>query len=331
MRPNLPLRKALHLFAVFLCLFSSSLVHAQVINTVIGGVSLNGKPATSVGLVLSMNGIVADNNDNLYFSGAGNSPIFKVDAATGIFSTFAGGGNPGSQTVEGAPLLSVSFAQPKNFATDNQGNVYLIDGNFRLIELNVTTGTCHVIINYALGVSSGDGGLVANASFTQLNGLAIDTQYSFARDRNFSNVLQASGPASSVSILSSELANGDTWIFIQMTTSDSCYTHLTATDSLKLTKHAGAIGIRNPDDSAVYIFGYPNPFTTSITITGLTPQKSYMVQVFNNLGSRVETMVIGGVQTKTLSTAAWTAGNYRIGIVDMTTNKRLGVLTVSKL
>lgn len=172
-------------------------------------------------------------------------------------------------------------------------------------------------------------GIVLTATNTQGGG--SNPLYAFARDRNFTDVLQAAGPANTASISSGELPNGDSWIYTQMTTSDSCYTHLTATDSVKLTRNTPTVGIRNPDDPSVYVYSYPNPFVTSLTITGLTATKTYLVQVYNGLGGIVSTLMISGVQSKTISTAAWSDGNYRVSITDMTANKRLGVLAVSKL
>src|SRR5262249_53330771 len=72
-----------------------------------GSFSGDGGPAISAGLS-NPRGIVLDSAGNLFITDAGNGRIRKVDAVTGLISTFAGNGGRGSSG-DGGPAVNASI------------------------------------------------------------------------------------------------------------------------------------------------------------------------------------------------------------------------------
>ena len=68
--------------------------------------------------------LLVDSAGNLIFSDAGNNRIRKVDAATGVISTIAGGGY---NYFEGASPTSVFLNQPAGVALSSTGQLYIVD------------------------------------------------------------------------------------------------------------------------------------------------------------------------------------------------------------
>lgn len=155
-------------------------------------------------------------------------------------------------------------------------------------------------------------------------------KFSFAKDRDFTYIIQAEGPVNTITIQATDLANGDNWIFARMKTSDSCFTQSSATDSIKLTRHTDTHGISDPDNPGIFIVGYPNPFTQFIVLSGFSPAKTYAVDVYNSLGLRMQTKVVSNLPTCTLYTGDWAGGSYWIRITDTKQNRRLGTMHVSR-
>jgi uncharacterized repeat protein (TIGR01451 family) len=166
---------------------------------------------------------------------------------------------------------------------------------------------------------------------TNRGGGGFQPLFTFAKDRNFATLLQAESAANTASVQGSDLAVGDNWFYVKMKTSDTCFTHINAVDSVRLTRKATAGGITDPDNPGFEIIGYPNPVTREMTLTGLSGQKTYEIDIYNSIGVRVETLVVTGAQTTLLNTAGWPAGNYWISIMDAKRNIRLGQLHVTKL
>ncbi|MCS3798937.1 T9SS type A sorting domain-containing protein [Niastella sp. OAS944] len=70
-----------------------------------------------------------------------------------------------------------------------------------------------------------------------------------------------------------------------MRTSETCYTSQTAIDSITIHKEQPT-GIVDADNPGHIITAYPNPFTTSVNIKGLSTAKKYRI-VISNLNGQI--------------------------------------------
>jgi large repetitive protein len=178
--------------ALLLGLLSAGFAAAQtgLIQTYAGtgtfGFSGDGGPATSATLATPF-GIVLDANGNLYIAAAGNGRVQEVSAASGIITTFAGGGSGGS----GSPATGALLQGPCGVAIDSAGDLFLSDtcvtasgglgggsgsgggvGNGLIWEVSAATGIITTIAGG--GTSLGDGGPATSGALNLPAGLAID-------------------------------------------------------------------------------------------------------------------------------------------------------------
>ena len=106
------------------------------------GFSGDGGPATSACLNLSIwnAGISLDSAGNLFIADSGNVRIRRVDAATGIITTVAGGGPWLLPSIgDGGPALSAILNNPAGVAVDSSGHLFIADnGNNRIREAALT-------------------------------------------------------------------------------------------------------------------------------------------------------------------------------------------------
>lgn len=77
-------------------------------------------------------GIVVDNEGNVYIADYGNNVIRKVNS-TGIISTVAGNGNQGNSG-DGGPAISAEFYNPSAVSLDSKGDLYIADQYNNLIR-----------------------------------------------------------------------------------------------------------------------------------------------------------------------------------------------------
>src|SRR5882757_8108012 len=81
-----------------------------------------------------------DSADNLYIAERDNHVIRKVDAKTGVISTFAGTGIPGFSG-DGGPATQAQLRQPHSIAVDPKGSLLICDiGNHRIRQVDFSTG-----------------------------------------------------------------------------------------------------------------------------------------------------------------------------------------------
>jgi len=144
-----------------------------IIQTVVGngttGYSGDGGPAIAAELNSPI-GIRIDAQNNLYIADSNNNVIRRVDAVTGIITTFAGtgvagySGNGGPATL--AKLNDCEMAEP-----DSLGNLYISDFNNNVIrEVAVGTGIITTVAGNGSSGYSGDGGQALLAKFSFDNG-----------------------------------------------------------------------------------------------------------------------------------------------------------------
>ncbi|MBW2622256.1 MAG: SMP-30/gluconolactonase/LRE family protein, partial [Deltaproteobacteria bacterium] len=153
---------------------------SEKISTVAGTPGLNastgdGGQATDAGLGDAYD-VSVDASGNLYIPTKSQNRVRRVDAS-GIITTIAGDGTPGSQG-EGGPAANARVNNPEGVFIGPAGHLYIADtGNDKIRRVDAATG----IITTVAGVSSagytGDGGLAVNAElngpvggFTDING-----------------------------------------------------------------------------------------------------------------------------------------------------------------
>jgi sugar lactone lactonase YvrE len=150
----------------------------QIITTFAG----NGQPALiddgvqAIGSTLSQpSAVTVDPAGNLFITDAGNNRIRRVDAATGIIETFAGGGNPDTDIGDGGPARNAHLSEPRGRAVlDTAGNLYVADRySYRVRKIDGTTRTIVTIAGSGADESSGDGGPATSAGVLP-DDLAVD-------------------------------------------------------------------------------------------------------------------------------------------------------------
>ena len=73
-----------------------------------------------------------DADGNIYISDTRNHRIRRIDASSGVISTFAGNGTAGSSG-DGGPAASAQLNAPNGIAFDSAGNLFIADyGNRRI-------------------------------------------------------------------------------------------------------------------------------------------------------------------------------------------------------
>ena len=131
------------------------------------GYAGDGAPATQ-GQFNQPHGITLDRADNLYICDPLNNRLRRVDAKTGILTTFAGNGQDGRTPNEGS-LTGVPLAGPRSLEITQDGRWYLAlrEGN-SIFSLDPAKGTLRRIAGTGESGYSGDGGPAIAARFGSL-------------------------------------------------------------------------------------------------------------------------------------------------------------------
>jgi hypothetical protein len=140
--------------------------------------------------------IMAPNGD-LYFADSNNHRVRKVEAATGIITTYAGSGPvpvdydpaaapdstylpayfPGAFSGDGGPATQARLNYPTDLALDSAGNLYIADTFNHCIRKVDTSGMISTFVG-AGGIqgSAGDGAARTSALLDRPYGVAFDAQ-----------------------------------------------------------------------------------------------------------------------------------------------------------
>jgi NHL repeat len=136
----------------------------------------DGGPATEAHLNVPY-GVAVDASNNIYIADSGNGVIRKVDASTGIISTFAGKKGSFGYSGNGGLATAAELNNPYDVAVDNEGNVYIVDSQNAVIrKVTASTG----IISTVAGSGpdhqgfDGDNGLATSAHLNSPQGVTVD-------------------------------------------------------------------------------------------------------------------------------------------------------------
>ena len=149
---------------------------STIAGTGAAGFSGDGGPATSATMFHPL-GIAVDAANNVYIADAGNQRIRKVEAATGLITTIAGGGSTGIIAANGAPATSVILSLPVAVAVDAGGSFYVVDFGLHAIDkVDSATGTIRRIAGVpGTPGNSGDGGSATSAELNGPQAIALDS------------------------------------------------------------------------------------------------------------------------------------------------------------
>ena len=136
-----------------------------------GGNTGDGGPATLATLQAPI-AVALDTSGDLYIADGQSSVVRRVDAATGIISTFAGNGSSG-YSGDGAAATSAQLNFPDALAVDSGGIVYIADDSNNVIR-KVAGGVITTLAGTGTAGYSGDGGLATSATLNDPEGLAVD-------------------------------------------------------------------------------------------------------------------------------------------------------------
>ncbi|HEY6392594.1 MAG TPA: Ig-like domain repeat protein, partial [Bryobacteraceae bacterium] len=164
-------------------------VSGGIMTTVVGGgMGADGLPALEAQLFNPCD-VKVDSAGNIYISescvvvtGSVGGPVAvmnrvrRVDAATGIIRTIAGGLNPGFGGDGGPPGSASQLNTPGGLAIDGSGSVYIADsGNNRVRRIDGATGIISTVAGNGVAAFSGDGGPATSASLNYPSAVAVDS------------------------------------------------------------------------------------------------------------------------------------------------------------
>ncbi|MBI4552859.1 MAG: choice-of-anchor D domain-containing protein [Candidatus Latescibacteria bacterium] len=146
-----------------------------IITTVAGNgtasFSGDGGPATAASLN-NPEGIFSDGPGNLYISDYNNNRVRKVDAATQIITTIAGGGpnSPG----DGGPARAAVLSGPTSMFRDSMGNLYIAEWDGHRVRKVDPTGIITTVAGTGDEGFSGDDGPATAAKLDNPLDVAVD-------------------------------------------------------------------------------------------------------------------------------------------------------------
>ena len=133
----------------------------------------DGGPATAAALNMPHE-IQFDSVGNIYIAERDNHVVRKVEAKTGIISTFAGTGAPGFSG-DGGPATRAQLRQPHSIAVDPSGKLLICDiGNHRIRQVDFSTGMIETYGGTGERQSTPDGVAVKAAPLNGPRTMAFD-------------------------------------------------------------------------------------------------------------------------------------------------------------
>ena len=121
-------------------------------------------------------GLGIDSAGNIYIADKKNCRIRKITVATGNIATVAGTGTCGYNG-DGIAATGAQVNMPSSdIAFDSDGNWYFGDNsNFRVREVNASTGIITTVAGNGTAGALGDGGLATSAELHNPSGIAVDS------------------------------------------------------------------------------------------------------------------------------------------------------------
>jgi hypothetical protein len=169
----------------------------------------------------------------------------------------------------------------------------------------------------------------ATLTATNFSGGGTAPLYTFAKNRAFTQVLQAESASATYNVTWSSLSVGENWIYVRMKSNATCITTQTALDSILIVK-TGISGLVDPDFPGVRINSTPNPFRGQLMLSGLNAGKAYTITIHNMQGRQTFKMRVGNRTTASLHVPGYMAGTYLLSIYDETKKRLIGTIEIVK-
>jgi hypothetical protein len=152
--------------------------------------------------------------------------------------------------------------------------------------------------------------------------------FTFARDIGFTDIVEAQGPLTPVTIPVASMAVGKNEFYVRMITSDTCYTVQHAVDSISITviQQANPNILFDGDNPGVPITTGPNPFSGSLTLRGLMSTKKYSVSLLNGKGQEMARQQVEGQQQTVIYVDLRQTGLYFLRLYDETKGRVIGFM-----
>ncbi len=149
-------------------------------------------------------GIAIDGDGNIYIATHASARIRKVDAATGVITTIAGGAARGSlreESGDGGPATEANIREPTHVAVDGAGNVYALAEN-RVRKIDAANGIISTFAGTGKRGVAGDGGPAIEGELAEPAAIAIDSEGNvFIADRENHRVRKVDGATGIISTL----------------------------------------------------------------------------------------------------------------------------------
>ena len=278
-----------------------------IINTFAGNGSTtangDGGAATAAGLGYP-EGIAIDANGNLYFSDRVNNRIRKI-STSGIINTIAGNGVAG-YSGDGGQATAATLYRPLDLAIDEEGNLYINDNlNDRIRKVN-TLGIITTIVGNGINSYSGDGGQATAATLNFPGGVVVDAASNIYIGDMFNmrirRMINTSGIINTIVGNGTAGYSGDGG---QATGAELNYPQEIALDAvgnlyiadagnarIRKVTNAAASGIEQFASINEQVTVYPNPASTSLTLTLSKGEGTTTLQIIDMLGNMVKQLII---------------------------------------
>ena len=149
----------------------------QTIDTIAGSGVVFGRGDGSAAVEAQLDrprGVAYDAIGNLYIAEAIHGRVRRVDAATGVITTFAGGGAPSGGIGDGLPATAALLDMPVGIVVDPDGNVFIAERGGNRVRKVDTAGIITTYAGTGTGGSSGDGGPATAALLQGPLAIALD-------------------------------------------------------------------------------------------------------------------------------------------------------------
>ena len=131
------------------------------------GDNQDGLPATEAAIG-AVTDVALDTAGNLYTADPNNGRIWKINPATHVITTVAGGGDPPGGINEGLPAKSAILRAPFGIFVDTANNLFIADADAnRIWKVDAATGIIHNLAGNGSSGFSGDGAAATAAALNR--------------------------------------------------------------------------------------------------------------------------------------------------------------------